>query len=82
MTSRTAEDRRKWEELYATGERPDRPPSPWVIDTVRRLPNDGLLADIAGGSGRHARLLARPDRPVVLADFIFGAAVRAAGAAA
>lgn len=77
MTSRTAEDRKKWEELYATGNRPDRPPSSWVVDTLRRLPNDGLIADIAGGSGRHARLIASPDRPVVLADFILDAVRRA-----
>ena len=77
MTSRTAEDRKKWEELYATGNRPDRPPSSWVVDTVRRLPNEGLIADIAGGSGRHARLIASPDRPVVVADFILDAVTRA-----
>src|SRR5574338_1551449 len=77
MTSRTAEDRRKWEELYATGSRPDRPPSAWVLETVNRLPNDGWIADIAGGSGRHARVLARPDRPAVLVDFIEDAVARA-----
>src|SRR6185503_120424 len=80
MTSRTTEDRKKWEELYATGARPDRPPSPWVLETLRRLPNDGLIADIAGGSGRHARHVARPEQPVVLADFIFDAVTRARGA--
>ena len=77
MTSRTAEDRKKWEELYATGERPDRPPSPWVVETLRRLPNAGLIADVAGGSGRHARVVASPDRPVVLVDFILDAVMRA-----
>lgn len=77
MTVRTAQDRKKWQELYASGERPDRPPSPWVLDALRRLPNDGRIADIAGGSGRHARHLARPDRPVILTDFIFDAVERA-----
>jgi tellurite methyltransferase len=80
MTSRTAEDRRKWEELYASGSRPDRPPSPWVLDAVQRLPNDGLVLDIAGGSGRHARHMARPNRPVILADFIEEAVGRARAA--
>lgn len=77
MTSRRAEDRKKWEELYATGSRPDRPPSRWVLDALGRLPNDGLIADIAGGSGRHARYVAKPEQPVVLADFILDAVLRA-----
>lgn len=80
MTVRTAEDHKKWQELYASGERPDRPPSPWVIDALRGVPNDGLVADIAGGTGRHARHLARPDRPVILTDFIFDAVLRARSA--
>jgi SAM-dependent methyltransferase len=80
MTSRTTEDRKKWEELYATGDRPDRPPSAWVVDTMRHLPNDGLVADIAGGSGRHARIVASPNRPVVLADFVLDAVRRARAA--
>jgi SAM-dependent methyltransferase len=76
MTSRTTEDRRKWEELYATGSRPDRPPSPWVLEAIQRLPNDGLVLDLAGGSGRHARHVATPDRPVILTDFIMEAVTR------
>ena len=80
MTSRTAEDRKKWQELYASGERPDRPPSSWVIDALLRLPNDGLVADIAGGSGRHARVVASADRPVVVADFVLDAVDRARAA--
>jgi SAM-dependent methyltransferase len=80
MSSRTAEDRRKWEELYASGSRPDRAPSPWVLNAIRRVPNDGLLLDVAGGSGRHARHVAGPERPVILADFIEEAVGRARAA--
>jgi SAM-dependent methyltransferase len=80
MTSRTAEDRRKWEELYASGSRPDRPPSGWVLDTVNRLPNDGLVLDLAGGSGRHARHVAGPGHPVILTDFIADAVGRGVAA--
>jgi len=68
MTSRAAEDRRKWEELYASGARPDRPPSAWVVGTVATLPNDLPVVDIAGGTGRHAVPVERTDRHVVLVD--------------
>jgi SAM-dependent methyltransferase len=68
MTSRSARDRQKWEELYASGGRPDRPPSRWIIDTVAGLPNEGPVVDIAGGTGRHAGPLARAGRHVVVAD--------------
>ena len=61
-------DREKWEELYACGSRPNRPPSRWVLDTVVRLPNDLPLLDIAGGIGRHAIPLARMGRQVLLVD--------------
>ena len=45
-------DREKWEELYACGSRPNRPPSRWVLDTVVPLPNDLTLLRIARGVGR------------------------------
>ena len=62
MTSRTAEDRKKSEELYATGHRPDRPPSSWVVDTLRRLAN--ALGVAPGVLLRKARLSpAKPGRP-------------------
>jgi SAM-dependent methyltransferase len=77
MASRDALDRSKWEELYATGARPDRPPSSWVVDSVAALPNDGPVADIAGGSGRHAVPLAQDGRHVVLVDFVAVAVARA-----
>lgn len=69
MTSR-AQDRKRWEELYASGARPDRPPSSWVVRTVAGLPNDLPVADIAGGTGRHAVPLARLGRQVVLVDAV------------
>lgn len=77
MTSRSAMDRKKWEELYASGARPDRPPSSWVVDTLATLPNDIRLLDVAGGTGRHAGPAARPGRVVVLADIALEAVTRA-----
>lgn len=70
MGSEGARDREKWEELYASGARVDRPPSTWVLETMAALPNDGPVADIAGGNGRHAVPLARAGRSVVLVDIV------------
>jgi SAM-dependent methyltransferase len=69
----SAQDREKWEELYAAGSRADRPPSRWVLDTVARLPNDLPVVDIAGGAGRHAIPIARTGRPVLLIDIAINA---------
>jgi len=86
MTSREAKDRGdqgdrgdrdKWEELYASGARPDKPPSSWMVQTVARLPNDFPVADVAGGTGRHAIPAARSGRHVVLADIVFQAVAAA-----
>ena len=77
MASRDAPDRNTWQELYATGARPDRPPSAWIIETIGTLPNDGPVADIAGGSGRHAVPLAQGGRRVALVDFVTDAVARA-----
>src|SRR5688572_12922613 len=73
----SAQDREKWEELYASGSRADRPPSRWVLDTVARLPNDLSLVDIAGGVGRHAIPIARAGRPVLLLDIAINAVTAA-----
>lgn len=70
-------DRAKWEELYASGERAGRSPSRWIMDTVAGLPNDLPVADIAGGTGRHAIPIARAGRQVVLIDFASRAATAA-----
>ena len=77
MASRNAPDRNRWEELYATGARPDRPPSAWIVEAVGALPNDQPVADIAGGSGRHAVPVAQGGRRVVLVDFAAAAVARA-----
>lgn len=80
MTSRSEMDRRKWEELYASGSRPDRPPSAWVVQSLESLPNDAPLLDAAGGTGRHAIHAVRPGRTVVLADIAFQAVAMARAA--
>jgi SAM-dependent methyltransferase len=77
MTSRGAKDRKKWEELYASGGRPDRPPSRWVARTLAALPNDVPVVDVGGGTGRHAALVARPGRTVVIADIALQAVAAA-----
>jgi hypothetical protein len=77
MDARVAKDRKKWEELYATGARPDRPPSAWIVETLAALPNELSLLDVAGGSGRHAVPAAQGGRPVVMVDFIEVAVARA-----
>ena len=77
----SAQDREKWEELYASGGRADRPPSRWVMDTVGRLPNDLSLVDIAGGTGRHAVPIARSGRQVLLVDIAWNGVTAAKEAA-
>ena len=77
MESRIVQDLVHWRELYASGARPDRPPSQWLVDTVAALPNDRPLADVAGGTGRHAVPAARHGHHVVLVDFIEQAVARA-----
>lgn len=77
MDSRVARDRMKWEELYATGARPDRPPSAWIAETLAAMPNELSLIDVAGGTGRHAIPAAQGGRQVVLVDFVERAVERA-----
>ena len=77
MSSRERSDREKWEELYATGKRGDRPPSAWIASVLEHLPNDRPLADIAGGTGRHAVVAAGLGFEVVLVDIVEAAVRRA-----
>ena len=84
MTSRGAKnggDRDKWEELYASGGRADRPPSAWMVRAVASLPNDLPVADVAGGTGRHGVPAARSGRYVVLVDIVLQAVAAAKTAA-
>jgi len=80
--TRGAEDRERWEELYSSHARANRPPSSWVLRTVTGLPNDLPLVDIAGGMGRHAIPIARLGRRVILVDIVFEAAATARAAEA
>lgn len=77
MDERERADRERWQELYATGRRGDRPPSSWIAATLARLPNELPLADLAGGTGRHAAVAARLGFRVVLADIVEDAVRRA-----
>jgi SAM-dependent methyltransferase len=69
MSESGMDERTRWEELYATGQRPHRPPSAWILEAVAGLPNDRPVLDLAGGHGRHAVPLSRAGRRVVLVDF-------------
>lgn len=77
MEERERADREKWQELYATGRRGDRPPSSWIAKTLVRLPNELPLVDLAGGTGRHAAVAAALGFRVVLVDIVEPAVRRA-----
>lgn len=64
------EERSSWEERYARTRAGDKAPSAWILDQASRLPNAGLIADLAGGLGRHAVPLVRSGREVILVDFV------------
>ena len=65
-----AEARATWRERWARHDAPaERRPSTWVMTTCARLPAGALVADLAGGDGRHAVPLARAGHRVVLLDF-------------
>ena len=65
-----AEARAIWRERWARHDAPaDRRPSAWVMAACARLPAGALVADLAGGDGRHAVPLARLGHRVALVDF-------------
>ncbi|HEX7122480.1 MAG TPA: class I SAM-dependent methyltransferase [Gemmatimonadaceae bacterium] len=70
-------DRERWEARYAEAAPEPRPPSPWIMEAIGRLPADLTIVDLAAGSGRHARPIAESGRVVVAVDFV-ERAVRAA----
>jgi len=71
-------DRAHWEARYRErSAEPDRTPSSWVIARCLTLPVEALIADVAGGTGRHAQPLAEQGRTVIVIDFIQHAVARA-----
>ena len=57
-----------WNERYRSRGPSAAEPSPFVLALKDRLPGRGRALDVAGGSGRHALLLARLGWQVTLAD--------------
>jgi SAM-dependent methyltransferase len=51
-----------------------------MVQTVTGLPNDRPVADVAGGTGRHALPVARSGRHVVLVDIVLQAVATAKAA--
>jgi len=71
-------DRDKWEKRYAEGRGYQGEPNPFFDEVATWLPTSGRGLDLAGGTGRHARWLARRGLDVTLADI--SATALAAGA--
>lgn len=61
-------DRDKWEARYTAGRGYEAPPHPFLDTIADQLPTRGRALDLAGGTGRHARWLARHGLDVTLAD--------------
>ena len=62
-------DRKKWEERYRKRmTEPLGPPDPFLDEILDQLPATGCAMDLAGGSGRHALVLARQGLEVTLTD--------------
>jgi SAM-dependent methyltransferase len=70
-TDDTRDDRAHWEARYSErGDELDRAPSPWITERALALPDDAVVLDLAGGTGRHAAPLAMAGRSVVVLDFV------------
>ncbi|MEN0063452.1 MAG: class I SAM-dependent methyltransferase [Myxococcota bacterium] len=61
-------DRTKWETRYQQGRGYEAEPHPFLAEVAPLLPASGLVLDLAGGTGRHARWFARRGYEVTLAD--------------
>lgn len=57
----------RWDRRYAAADGPDSPAS-FVVAHAGLLPDRGRALDVAGGTGRHARWLARRGLTVMLVD--------------
>ncbi|HTK53128.1 MAG TPA: class I SAM-dependent methyltransferase [Gemmatimonadaceae bacterium] len=72
-------ERDEWAAKYRErGKEPDHAASRWVIERCATLPDNALILDLAGGTGRHADPIARGGRTVVVTDFIQRAVAAAA----
>ena len=72
-------ERDEWDARYRErGGESDQAPSRWVIDRCATLPDDAIVLDLAGGSGRHAEPISRGRRTVVVMDFVHRAVATAA----
>lgn len=72
-------ERDEWAAKYRErGKEPDHAASRWVIERCATLPDNALILDLAGGTGRHADPIARGGRTVVVMDFIQRAVAAAA----
>lgn len=61
-------DREKWDAKYAARGASIAPPSPFIERMLARVPKQGRCLDVAGGTGRNARLLAAHGLDVTIAD--------------
>lgn len=76
----TRRERDEWEARYRErGSESGHAASRWVVERCATLPDDAIILDLAGGTGRHAEPIARGGRAVVVMDFVHGAVAAAAG---